>query len=170
MTLPAPTIRAAVDADLPAITRIYNEAIAERTATCHLTPRSLQDRRHWLRRFDDRHPIFVTEVEGRVLCYGCLLPYSAKEGYRFATEHSVYVAREARGQGLGKQMLTHLVREAERLGYHYMEGDVFAHNRTSLALHESLGFERMGTKREVANLDGCWADVVLMVRLFERRA
>jgi phosphinothricin acetyltransferase len=165
VTSPARAIRPATKADLPAITRIYNAAIEERTATCHLQPRTLAERQRWWRRFDDRHPVFVTECEGQVLCYGCLTPYSSKEGYRFATEHSLYVAPEARGQGLGREMLTHLMREAKRLGYHYMEGGVFAHNPASLALHESLGFERMGTKRQVANLDGHWADVVLMVKL-----
>jgi L-amino acid N-acyltransferase YncA len=150
---------------LSAITEIYNEAITERTACCDLEPRSLENRTEWFKQFDSRHPIFVGTGGGSVCAYGCLMAYSPKPGYRFSAEHSVYVARSARGRGHGKTMLTHLIAEARRLEYHYLEGGIFAHNATSLALHKSLGFREMGTKREVASLDGRWADVVILARL-----
>lgn len=159
------TIIPATVEHIPIITEIYNQAVSERTASCDLEPKSIEDRTAWFGRFDDSHPIFVGTVDDIVCCYGCLLSYSPKPGYRFSVEHSLYVSRDARGHGYGKLMLQHLVAEAKRLNYHYLEGGVFAHNAASLALHKSLQFEEVAVKREVANLDGRWADVVLMVRL-----
>jgi len=122
-------------------------------------------RREWFTQFTSGYPIFVGVLDGTVAAYGCLYPYSHKRGYRYAVEHSLYVARGARGQGFGREMLEHLVTEATRLGYHYMEGRVFTHNEVSIALHRALGFEVMGIKREVARLDGVWRDVALLVKL-----
>lgn len=158
-------IRPATIDDLPAITQIYNEAIEDRNATCDLIPQHHEDRTGWFAQFDDRHPIFVGEAGGSVVAYGCFYPYSHKPGYRHSVEHSVYVARSARGQKRGRQMLEYLIEQAKRLGYHYMEGRVFVHNEVSIALHHALGFEIMGIKREVANLDGQWRDVALLVKL-----
>ena len=158
-------IIAATESHVPAITEIYNQAVSERIATCDLEMKTLENRTAWFENFDDTHPIFVGIVDDEVCCYGCLLAYSPKPGYRFAVEHSLYVSRNARGHGYGKLMLLHLVEEAKRLKYHYLEGGVFAHNAASLALHKSLEFEEMAFKKEVANLDGRWVDVVLMVRL-----
>jgi phosphinothricin acetyltransferase len=158
-------LRPAVDSDLPAITAIYNEAIEERIATCDLEPCSLAERRGWFRQFGSHYPIFVGQQQGRVVSYGCLIPYSHKAGYRFSAEHSLYVAREVRGKGHGRRMLEHLIGAARRLGFHYMEGRVFPHNTASIRLHRSLGFEQMGVKREAACLDGRWTDVIILARI-----
>jgi L-amino acid N-acyltransferase YncA len=152
---------------LPAITAIFNEAILERIASCELNAKTMENRAQWFTQFDARHPIFVGEVSDEVCCYGCLNAYSSKPGYRYTVEHSLYVAKSARGAGYGKLMLSHLIGEARRLKYHYLEGGVFGHNAASLALHKALGFSEVGVKREVANLDGKWADVVFMALLLQ---
>src|SRR5207302_8253164 len=56
---PTPAIRPATEADLPAIVRIYNEAIEERISTCDLEPVTIAARRPWFERFDARHPLHV---------------------------------------------------------------------------------------------------------------
>ena len=160
-----PVIRSAALADLPGITRIYNEAIAERIATADLEPRTREDRAEWFKQFDDRHPIWVGESEGALVCYGALHRYSPREGYRLAVENAVYVSAAARGRGYGRMMLEHVLSEATSLGFHYMLARIFAHNAASLKLHEKLGFKHLGLQSQVVNMDGRWYDVALMDRL-----
>lgn len=43
-------------------------------------------------------------------------------------------------------------------------GFVFGHNTPSLTLFQSFGFERAGTLRRVAELDGVMRDLVILLR------
>lgn len=155
-------IRIAKSKDLPEIARIYNEAITERIATADMEPRTLKDRAEWFKQFDARYPIWVGEAEDGIVCYGALFKYSPREGYRFATENSVYVARSARGKGYGRVMLRHLVDEARRLGFRYILARIFSHNEASLKLHRELGFRQLGVQHGIVEMDGKPYDVTLM--------
>jgi len=154
--------RRALVPDVPELARIYNEAVLERIATADLEPRSLEERKEWFGQFDDRHPIWVGEESGRVVCYGALFKYSTKEGYRFATENSLYVSRDARGRGHGRAMLGHLLENARLLGFSYMLARIFTHNETSVRLHAERGFRTLGVQRRIVEMDGRWYDVTLM--------
>jgi L-amino acid N-acyltransferase len=155
-------IRRALAADVPEIARIYNQAVLERIASADTELKSLDDRLAWFGQFDDGHPIWIGEEDGRVACYGGLLKYSSKDGYRFAAENTVYVARETRGRGHGRTMLEHLIAEAKRLGLRYILAKIFTHNEVSLKLHAQQGFRELGLQRRVIEMDGRWYDVTLM--------
>ncbi len=53
------TIRTANPADVPEITRIYNEGIRDRLATLETEERTPEDRLAWLEVLDERHPVLV---------------------------------------------------------------------------------------------------------------
>jgi phosphinothricin acetyltransferase len=156
------SIRLALSSDVPELARIYNEAVVERIATADIEPRSLEERAQWFKQFDARNPIWVGEENGRVACYGALFSYSPKEGYRFATENSLYVSRDARGRGHGRAMLKHLIDEATRIGFRYVLARIFTHNETSIKLHAELGFRHLGLQKRIVEMDGRWYDVTLM--------
>ena len=157
-------IRPATEADLPAVVRIYNEAIAERISTCDLEPVTVAARRPWFERFDARHPLHVAVAGDQVIGWSAILPYDPKPGYAGVVEHSIYVARAARGAGLGRRLLEHLLQTATALGHRCTMGRIFRHNDPSLELHRRLGFEEVGVLPRVARLDGRAADVVIMLR------
>ena len=160
-----PQIRAAVLTDLMSIVRIYNQSIPERNATCDLEPTTLEERIPWFQSHDRDYPLWVADLNGRVVGWASISPYSDRAGYRLTVENSLYVAREHRGQGIGSLLLATTVRESDRLGYHAILARVFAHNPASLATHRRFGFEEMGCLREVALMDGVFRDVVLLVRI-----
>lgn len=158
-------IRHASATDLPAITRIYNEAVIERIATADTTQRSLEDRAEWFRQFNDRFPIWVgthQDTGDEVVAYGVLYQYSPRDGYRYAAENGVYVARAVRGKGYGRVMLKHVVLEARRIGFRYVLAKIFSHNEPSLKLHAELGFNDLGLQKNIVEMDGRWYDVMLM--------
>ena len=69
-------IRDAVEADLPAIIDIYNVAVTTRIATAQLVPVTLEERRDWLKEHSpDRHPFWVSEVDGEVAGWLTIKPF-----------------------------------------------------------------------------------------------
>jgi L-amino acid N-acyltransferase YncA len=92
-------------------------------------------------------------------------PYSDRCVYEGVGEHGVYVARAARGGGLGRWLLEALCDEAERAGLYKLTSRVFTDNTASRAVHVAAGFHEVGIQRRHGRLDGRWKDCVLVERL-----
>jgi phosphinothricin acetyltransferase len=166
-TRTAVTIRAATEADLPAITRIYNEGIVDRLATLETEERTEEERRAWLAAHDERHPVLVAERQGIVLGWGSLNVFNARAAYRFVADFSIYVAREARGMGIGGALLPALIAEARRLGFHKLVLAAFPFNAAGMRLYERFGFREVGIYKEQGVLDGAWVDTIVMELLLD---
>jgi phosphinothricin acetyltransferase len=88
--------------------------------------------------------------------------------YRGVAEPSIYVAAEARGEGVGRALLTALVESSETAGLWTLQTAIFPENEASIALHEALGFRIVGTRERLGSHHGHWRDVVLMERRSRR--
>jgi len=106
------TARLATPADAAEVARIYNQGIEDRIATFETRPRSAEDVRGW---FDGAHPIVVVEDAGRILGFASTSTYRPRECYARVAEFSVYVARDARGRGVGRLALRELIAAAARV-------------------------------------------------------
>jgi len=93
-----------------------------------------------------------------------LSPVSSRIVYRGVAEVSVYVAASARGQGVGRTLLTALVAAAERAGIWTLQAGIFPENESSLALHRACGFRIVGRRERIGRRYGLWRDVILMER------
>ncbi len=158
-----PEIRDADEPDLPRILAITNHAILHTTAVWSLSPTTMDARRAWLReRVAGGFPVLVADAAGTVLgfaSYGAFRPW---EGYRYTVEHSIYVHPEAQGRGVGRALLTALIADAGRRGFHVMIGGIEAGNTASVALHKWAGFEDAGVLREVGRKFDRWLDLLFM--------
>jgi L-amino acid N-acyltransferase YncA len=110
------------------------------------------------------HHRLVAEILGEVAGFAALAPVSARRCYAGVVENSVYVAREARGLGIGRALLEALIEGAEEAGLWTIQTAIFPENRASLALHERCGFRVVGTRERIAKRDGVWRDVVFLER------
>ena len=162
MTLPTLTFRPALRADAERIAAIYNDGIADRTATFETEPRTAGDVMAWL---VDRHPVIVAERDGELVGFARVSEYTDRCVYEGIGEHAVYVAREARGAGTGRALLDALADEAGRRGYYKLTSRIFAENAASRAVHLAAGFTEVGLQRRHGRLDGEWKDCVLVERL-----
>ena len=63
-------IRLAKEADLVAITEIYNEAIETTTATFDTEPKTESEQKSWFADHTRRYPILVAELDGNVVGWG----------------------------------------------------------------------------------------------------
>jgi len=154
--------RRATPEDAEAIARIYNEGIADRVATFETRLRSAEDVRAW---FDGVHPVMVVEDEGEILAFAATFSYRARDCYAGIAEVSLYVARSARGYGIGGVAMTALIDAAEKAGFWKLLSRVFIENHASRNLIRKFGFREVGVYEKHAQLDGVWRDVVIVERI-----
>jgi len=161
-------IRDAVEADLPAILAITNDAVRTTTAVWNETPTTLEARAAWLRdRQAQGYAVLVVEAAGGVEGFASLGPFRPFEGYARTTELSIYVDRDARGRGHGSALLGALVERAKALGMHVIVAGIAGDNEVSIGLHRRHGFAEVGRMPEVGRKFGRWLDLVLMQRLLD---
>ena len=158
-------IRLATPADAPAITAIYNEGIADRIATFETEPRTPEQLGAQLADKGDRFPTVVVERDGRVVAWAGAGAYRPRPAYAGVAEHSVYVARAARGTGAGRAALEALCRAYAERGFWKIVSRIFPENVASLVLHERCGFRVVGVDHRHGKLDGEWRDCVIVERL-----
>lgn len=161
----ATIVRLATVADAGAIARIHNQGIDERLATFETEPRTSRQVEAQLAEKGDRYPTVVVERDGTVVAWATAGPYRSRPCYAGVAEHSVYVAREARGTGAGRAALEALCRLYRERGFSKLVSRIFPENVPSLALHERAGFRVVGVYHRHGTLDGAWRDCVIVEKL-----
>jgi phosphinothricin acetyltransferase len=155
----------ASEAHLPGILAIYNEVLATSTAIFSDQPTTLDERTSWFcARRTQGYPILVAVDGARVLGFATFGDFRSWPGYRHTVEHSVHVAADVRGQGVGGALMERLLPRAVDLGKHVMVAGIDASNAASIRFHERLGFERVGLLREVGCKFGRWLDLAFLER------
>lgn len=161
------TLRPARAEDAGPIGAIYDEGVAGGRATFATGPHDSEERRAWLAARGPRAPVFCAEREGRVVGWSAIAPFSHREWYAGVGEYTAYVARAARGAGVGALLVDDLIRRAPEHGYWKLVGMILPQNAAGLALAARAGFRVVGTHRAHARLDGGWRDVVVVERHLE---
>ena len=157
-------VRPATVADLPYIHAIYNDAILTTTATWDEAPWPYAQREAWWHEHaeDPGQPVFAAEIDGEFAGFAYLSLYRPKSGYRFTRENTVYVEPRFHGQGVGRALLECVLGAARSLDVHTVIAVIESTNEASLALHRSLGYEVVGTEREVGFKFNRWLDSTYM--------
>jgi phosphinothricin acetyltransferase len=161
-----PTIRAAVKADVIPIQAIYAHHVLHGTGTFETEPPDVAEmsRRH-ATITEAGLPYYVAEYDGMILGYGYAGPFRPRAAYRYTLEDSIYLHPDWTGQGLGRLLLDHLIKESATRGYKQLVaviGD--SDNRASVRLHHTAGFIETGVLKSVGHKFDRWLDVVIMQR------
>ena len=159
-------VRTAQAADVPSIQAIYAREVSHGRASFEEVPPEVSEM-HSRREATLRLglPYLAAVLNGRVVGYSYAAPYRPRAAYRGTIEDSVYVAEGMQGRGVGSALLSSLIERCADGPWHQMIaviGD--SRNAGSIALHERLGFRRVGTLQSVGCKFGEWIDTVLMQR------
>lgn len=157
--------RLATLTDASAIAAIYNEGIEDRIATFETEPRTPDQMAKQLSEKGDRFPTVVAERHGEVIAWASAGAYRSRPAYAGVAEHSVYVARSARGKGAGRVVLEALCQAYADRGFWKLVSRIFPENTPSLALHERCGFRVVGVYARHGKLEDAWRDCVIVERL-----
>ena len=107
----------------------------------------------------------MVERDGQVIAYSGASAYRSRPAYAGVAEHSVYVARAARGSGAGRAALDAMCQAYAERGFWKIVSRIFPENTASLRLHERCGFRVVGVYQRHGKLDGEWRDCVIVERL-----
>ena len=158
-------VRDAILEDVPRLLPIYNDIILHTTAVWQYEPQSLQMRTEWFesRRQQD-FPVYVAEMieagnEPTLLGFSSYGPFRNWPAYQHTVENSVYVAKEARGLGIGKKLMEPLIAKAREQELHAIVAGIEASNAVSIKLHRYFGFVEVAHFREVGWKFGRWMDL-----------
>ena len=162
-------VRAAADADLPAIASLYAHHVLCGTASFEVAAPTVDDMRRRHRDVCARGlPYFVASLAdgGAGLAgYAYATEYRSRVAYRHTVEDSVYVDPACVRRGAGRALLAAVIGACEALGYRQMIaviGD--SGNAASISLHAALGFRHAGVLSAVGRKFDRWIDTVLMQR------
>jgi L-amino acid N-acyltransferase YncA len=153
-------IRPMREDDANAVLAIYAEGIEDGLATFETRCPTWQE-------WDEAHMQegrLVAEDGGTVLGWAALSPVSRRECYRGVAEVTFYVARSARGRGVGSALLEALVEASEEAGFWTLQAATFEENMASLLIQDRCGFRVVGTRERIGQLDGQWKTTVLTER------
>lgn len=160
----SPEIRPAAEADLPAITEIYEQAVLHGTATFELIPPDLEEMtRRYRALIEGGFPYLVADLDGDVAGYAYAGPYRPRPAYRFTVENSIYLVPAIHRRGVGLKLMQRLLCECEARGYRQVIaviGD--SANAGSVGVHRKCGFQMIGTHPNVGLKFGRWLDTVMM--------
>ncbi len=158
-------VRPAEPEDAPAIAAIYNQGIEDRTATFETAPRTVTAIAQQLAARATTHPAMVVERDGQVVGVAWTTEYRPRQAYSGVAEVSVYVARSARGQGVGRMALESVAEAAAARGFWKLVSRIFPENVASRRLCAAAGFREVGIYRRHGRLEGQWRDCVIVERL-----
>ncbi|HEX3351684.1 MAG TPA: GNAT family N-acetyltransferase [Terriglobales bacterium] len=106
----------------------------------------------------------IARWEPAVIGWAALSPVSRRPVYRGVAEVSIYVAKSARGCGVGSKLISQLIADSETAGIWTLQAGIFPENAASIELHARAGFRVVGTRSRIGCMNGRWRDVVLMER------
>lgn len=155
-------IRALTDTDWESVRSIYLDGIATGKATFETIAPTWEG-------WNANHLPFARLVAtlpltDQVRGWAALSAVSRRAVYAGVAEVSVYVAADARGLGIGKELMGRLIAESERNGIWTLQAGIFPENAASIVLHKTFGFKVVGIRARIGKLNGRWRDTVLLER------
>jgi len=159
-------IREATDADLPAITHLFNVLIPTEPVAWRDHLADDEEMAAWFAAQQEAgHPVLVAEVDGAVVGYTCWGTFRGGPrfpGYRHTVEDTIHVAADQHGRGVGRALMAALLAEARRRDVHVVVAAIDSENLGSIAFHESMGFVEVARMPEVGRKFDRWLDLVLL--------
>lgn len=155
------TIQPLAEAHWPAVKAIYEAGIATGNATFETQAPAWEA---WDTAHLDHSRLVAVDEAGTVRGWAALSPVSSRCVYGGVAEISVYIAAEARGQGVGRQLLQALIAESEAHGIWTLQAGTFAENQASIGLHTRAGFRVIGHRERIGQHHGVWRNTVQMER------
>ncbi len=157
------------DQHAAAILEIFNDAIANSTALYEYKPRTMETMVNWFAtKTANRFPVIcVVDDDGALMGFASWGTFRAFPANKYSVEHSVYVEKNHRGQGVSTALMHALIARARESQLHTLIGGIDATNSVSISLHKKLGFTHAGTIQHAAFKFGRWLDLAFYQLILE---
>lgn len=149
-------VRSATPEDAAACAAIYAPYVTDTAVSFETEP---PDTAEMARRMAAAHVWLVLEDDGEVVGYAYAGTFHPRAAYRWACETSVYLRRGFERRGGGHALYAVLLPLLKERGFTSAIAGMTLPNPGSVGLHTSLGFEPVGTYRNIGFKHGAWHDV-----------
>ena len=156
---PVAHIRMATPDDAAAMLAIYAPFVESTAVTFEYAVPPVAEFAERVRTVTARWPWLVLERAGRIAGYAYASSWRARAAYQWAVETTVYVHADERRRGIGRALYRSLLACLRLQGHRLALGAITLPNPESIALHEALGFRRVGVHRACGHKLGAWHDV-----------
>jgi L-amino acid N-acyltransferase len=156
-------LRDATAADAPALCAIWNPVIRDTAITFNAQEKSTADLAAMIAtRQNDGHAFLLVEDAGRILGFVTYAQFRGGIGYARTMEHTILLAPEAQGRGLGPTLLTAAETHARTAGAVSIFAGVSAENPAGRRFHSRMGYAEVAVLQRVGFKFGRTMDLVLM--------
>jgi L-amino acid N-acyltransferase YncA len=152
-------VRVATEGDAEAVAAIYAPYVRETAISFEAEAPSPAEMRRRIRQTLATHPFLVFETDGQVVGYAYASRHRERAAYLWSVDTTVYVAPAAHRRGVGRALYGRLFDILPRQGFHRAHAGITLPNEKSVGLHSAMGFQHIGTYREVGFKLGAWRDV-----------
>ena len=162
-------IRIATEHDAEALLEIYAHYVEHTAITFEYAVPTVEEFRGRIRRTLSRYPYLVSERGGKIVGYAYAGPFKERSAYDWAVETTIYIDKNAHGQGLGRELYTALEHALALqnitnlnacIGYPEREDAYLTTN--SADFHAHLGYRLVGRFHKCGYKFGRWYDMVWM--------
>ncbi|MGH1355644.1 MAG: GNAT family N-acetyltransferase [Thalassovita sp.] len=159
-------IRPAMAPDAPMVAAIWNPIIRDTAVTFASTEKSVEGlARDFAVKEAEGKVFFVAMADERMLGFATYGQFRGGVGYAHAMEHTVILSPDARGQGVGRALLTAIEDHARIAGAHVMMAGVSAENPEAVGFHAAHGYRQMVVLPQLGRKFGRWMDLILMQKM-----
>lgn len=166
-TLRRASVRAASERDAADCAAIYAPYVTDTAITFETVPPSPAEMAKRIVATSRDHAWLVLEDDGRIVGYAYGCPFHSRPAYRWACEVSVYLELGRRRTGGGRALYDELFARLAARGLRVAVAGMTLPNDASVALHESMGFQPVGTYRRIGFKLGAWHDVACTQRILD---
>lgn len=153
-------IREASEKDLKSILEIYNDAILNTTAIYAYKIQTLEEKKQWYKKKkQDGYPLLVFEENDRAVGFATFGSFREWPAYKYTIEHSVYVHKDYRNQGIATKLMKKIIKIANEREYATLVAGIDAANEVSIKMHKKIGFKYSGTVKKAGFKFGKWLDL-----------
>ncbi len=143
--------------DALACAQIYAPAVTDGVASLEGVAPSASEMQQRIEKLTRGHPWLVAEGDdGSVVGYAYATQHRERAAYRWATDTSVYVAPSQHRRGIGRALYAALLPLLVRQGFYVACAGITLPNDASVGLHESFGFQAVGSYERVGFKFGRW--------------
>jgi phosphinothricin acetyltransferase len=155
-------VREAVIQDVQKITEIHNQAIVDRESLLDITPHPLKERLAWFKSLSSHEAVIVAEINGNVVGFCALQPFSQQEEYAHIGIPTVWIEKDFRAKGIGQKLARKIHTLARKIGYRKLMFLAYSFDRVKMGYFTELGYQEVGVFKRHAKIKGKFVDVLAM--------
>lgn len=152
-------IRNAVQADVPAMLKIYDRYVRNTAVTFEYETPTAEEFSLRLREHTAVYPWLVWEENGQVLGYAYAGRPFERAAYAWNAEISCYLEQSVQRKGIGRALYAAIEKILADMGVRRVYAIVTSANADSLAFHQAVGYRAFAVFQNAGFKFGQWYDV-----------